>query len=144
MPRWWTRIFRGHGEAQAARVAPELPLLTAVEEFLRPLLNDRHFNEAALARSRALLERALTAEQRHDLSVRGYFCVKGKRFSYRIREGHSGNIDALDSTGCVTSRFCAHPLGHVPVYDAMLAQKLWIETDEGMFLKKAAPCPLQY
>lgn len=32
----------------------------------------------------------------------------------------------------------------VPVYDVVLAQELWLKTDEGMFLKKAAPCPLQY
>jgi hypothetical protein len=53
-------------------------------------------------------------------------------------------VDALDSRGSVINRFCAHPLGRVPVYDVMLAQKLWIETDENMFLRKAAPYPLHY
>ena len=123
----------------------DVTLLATAEEFLRPSFNDYRLpDQAALTKSWALLENALTAEQRRDLFARGYFYVQGKRFTYRIREGHSGNVDALDSRGCVTERFCAHPLGRVPVYDVMLAQKLWIETDENMFLKKAAPYPLHY
>jgi hypothetical protein len=70
--------------------------------------------------------------------------VKGRRFTYRIREGHAANVDAVDSMGRVISRFCAHPFGRVPVYDVMLAQKLWIETDENMFLKKASAYPRHF
>ena len=145
MPMWWTRALRHHIEAQAARVSAEMTLLAAADEFVRPSLNDYYLpNQAAVTKARALLERALTPQQRRDLLARGYFYVKGRRFTYRIREGQSGNVDALDSRGCVISRFCAHPLGRVPVYDVMLAQKLWIETDENMFLRKAAPYPLHY
>ena len=145
MPAWWTRVLRRHVEAEVARVSAEVTLLATAEDFLRPSLNDYYLpNQAALAKARVLLDRALTPEQRRDLVAKGYFHVKGKRFTYRIREGHSGNVDALDSRGRVIDRFCAHPLGRVPVYDVMLAQKLWIETDENMFLKKAAPYPLHY
>lgn len=144
MPLWWTRIFRSRAGA-AAPLSPDKALRANAEEFLRPVLHDEYLpNDAAVAKARALLERTLTPEQSRDLLVRGYFQVKGKRFSYRIREGHSGNVDALDAAGRVVSRFCAYPLGRVPVYDVMLAQKLWLETDENMFLKKAAPCPLHY
>ena len=123
----------------------DLTGLVTAWEFLRPPVNDYHLpDQAAEAKARVLLERALTPQQRRDLYVRRYFYVKGRRFTYRIREGHSGNVDALDSSGRVISRYCAHPLGRVPVYDMMLAQKLWIETDEKMFLDKAAPYPLQY
>ena len=140
---WWTRVLRNHVKAEPARVSAEAILFA--EEFLRPSLNDYYPpNQAAVARARVLLEKALTPKQRRDLFARGYFHVQGKRFTYRIREGHSGNVDALDSRGCVINRFCAHPLGRVPVYDVMLAQKLWIEPDENMFLKKAAPYPLHY
>lgn len=114
-------------------------------EFMRPSLNDYRLpDQAADAKARVLLERALTPQQRRDLFARRYFYVKGKKFTYRIREAHSGNVDALDSSGLVISRYCAHPLGRVPVYDIMLAQKLWIETDEEMFLKEASPYPLHY
>jgi hypothetical protein len=143
-PRWWTRLFRP-AEAQAVRLSPEVLWIATVREFLRPSIHDHYLpDQAAEAKARNLLERALTLEQRRDLVSRSYFYVQGRRFTYRIREGHSGNVDALDSSGRVISRFCAHPLGRVPVSDVMLAQKLWIETDENMFLKKAAPYPLRY
>ena len=139
MPMWWTAL-RQYVWAERGRASGEVALLAAAEEFLRPSRNDYEVpDQAAIDKARVLLERALTPEQRRDLYARGYFYVNGKRFTYRIREGHSANVDALDSSGCVMIRFCAHPLGRVPVYDVMLAQKLWIETDENMFLKKAAP-----
>jgi hypothetical protein len=145
MPAWWNWIFGGRLAAQGGPASPEVTLRQNAEEFLRPVLHDEYLpSDNALAKARVLLERTLTPEQRHDLLIRGYFYVKGKRFNYRIREGHSGNVDALDEAGCVVGRYCAYPLGRVPVYDVMLAQKLWLETDEGMFLKKAAPCPLHY
>jgi hypothetical protein len=142
---WWIRALRLDVEAEARRVSVEATWLATANDFLRPSLSDYHLpDQAAEAKARALLERALTPQQRRDLFAKRCFYVKGKRFTYRIREGHSGNVDALDSSGRVITRFCAHPLGRVPVYDMMLAQKLWIETDENMFLDKAAPYPLQY
>jgi hypothetical protein len=126
-------------------VSAELTLLGIAEECLRSPFNDYDIpSQAAVAKARVLLERALTPEQRRDLFARRCFYVKGKRFTYRIREGHAANVDALDATGRVISRFCAHPLGQLPVYDVMLAQKLWLETDENMFLKKATPYPVQH
>lgn len=145
MPRWWSRVLRDLFQARARRVSADVTLIAAAEEFLRPPRNDYHLpNQAAVAKARTLLDRALTPEQRRDLCARGCFYVKGRKYTYRIREGTSGNVDALDARGCVISRFCAHPLGRVPVYDVMLAQKLWIETDENMFLDRAAPYPLHY
>lgn len=146
MARWWTRLFGSPVQAEAQRWSPEVTWIATVREFLRPSINDHYElpDQAAEAKARNLLQRALTLEQRRDLVSRNYFYVQGRRFTYRIREGHSGNVEALDSSGRVISRFCAHPLGRVPVSDVMLAQKLWIETDENMFLKKAAPYPLRY
>jgi len=130
-------------EAQADPLPAEGASATA-REFLRPSLNDYRLPDpAAEAKARALLERALTPEQRRDLVAGHCFYVKGQRYTYRIREGHSGNVDALDPSGYVVSRYCAHPLGRVPVSDVMLAQKLWIETDENMFLNEAAPYRLR-
>ena len=140
---WWTRVLRDHVEAETARLSAEVTLLGIAQEHLRSPCNDYDLpSQAAVAKARVLLERALTPEQRRDLCARRCFYVKGRRFTYRIREGHAANVDALDSTGRVISRYCAHPLGRLPVYDVMLAQKLWIETDENMFLRKATPYPL--
>jgi hypothetical protein len=144
MATWWARALRLHVEADGGRMSAEATGQATAWEFLRPSLDDYHLpDQAAEAKARVLLEKALTPQQRRDLIARRYFYVKGKKFNYRIREGHSGNVDALDSSGRVVSRLCAHPLGRVPVYDMMLAQKLWIETDENMFLEKAAPYPLR-
>jgi hypothetical protein len=145
MWKWWTRVLRDHVQGDTARVSAEVTWLWTAEEFLRSSLNVYDLpNQAAVAKARLLLEKALTPEQRRDLLARRCFYVKGKRFTYCIREGHAANVDALDSTGGVISRFCAHPVGRLPVYDVMLAQKLWIETDENMFLKKATLYPLQH
>ena len=144
MAWWWFPAFRRRrAEAENGRFLLEANEVAT--EFLRPSLNDYHLpDQAAQAKARALLERALTPQQRRDMFAERCFYVKGRSFTYRIREGHSGNVDQLDSAGLVISRFCARPLGRLPVYDVMLAQKLWIETDESMFLKKAAPYPLRY
>jgi len=141
---WWTRVLRRHG-GEPGGVAAEVTWLAAATAFLRPPPNENHLpDQAAEAKARRLLERALTPEQRRDLSDSRCFYVKGERFNYRIRQALSGNVDALDPSGRVVSRYCAQPLGRVPVCDVMLAQKLWIETDENMFLREAAPYPLQY
>jgi len=143
MPAWWTRLFRRRVQPEGPHRSAEVRLVAAAEAFVRPSLTDYRLpDSAALAKARALLEGALTIEQRRDLFARGYFCVKGNRFSYRIREGHAGNVDALDPSGRVVGRYCAHPLGRIPVHDVMLAQKLWLETDEDMFLREASPYPL--
>jgi hypothetical protein len=141
MATWWARALRHHVEAEEDRESGEV----TAREFLRPSPNEYRLpDQAAEAKARVLLERALTPQQRDDLIAKRCFYVKGKKYTYRIREGHSGNVDQLDPAGLVICRFCALPLGRVPVYDVMLAQKLWIETDENMFLKKAAPYPLRY
>jgi len=137
----WIRTLREYVGA-AARASAEAASLAAATEFLRPTRRDLDLpDQAAEAKARALLERSLTPEQRRDLLGRCYFYVRGKRHTYRIRQGCSGNVDQLDSSGRVISRFCAQPLGRVPICDVMLAQKLWIENDEDMFLSNAAPYP---
>jgi hypothetical protein len=142
---WWARSPRPHVEAEHEQEPAAAGWLVRARTFLRPSLSDHRLpDQASEAKARALLERALKPEQLRDLITRRYFYVKGRRLTYRIREGHSGNIEALDPNGCVVGRLCAYPMGHVPISDVMLAQKLWIETDENVFLKKAAPHPLQY
>lgn len=145
MATWWSRLLGRNAAPEAEYVPAEETRLATAREFLRPSLDCYQLpDQAAQAKAWALLKRALTPQQLRDLLANRCFYVRGKMFTYRIREGHSGNVDALDPRGYVVSRFCAHPLGRVPVYDMMLAQKLWIETDEIMFLEEAAPYPLRY
>lgn len=67
---------------------------------------------------------------------------------YRIRRGVAGNImlvkdgDREAPAGGWLRRFCFHayhPDGQIPVEDHVLAQKLFIESDEASFLRLANP-----
>jgi len=100
MFEWWARVFGFHVEADTGRVSAEATGLVTAWEFLRPSPNDYHLpDQASEAKARALLERALTPEQRRDLFAKRCFYVKGKRFTYRIREGHSVTWTRLTPRG---------------------------------------------
>ena len=95
------------------------------------------------ARERAdlLLRESLTPQQREDLAAKNCFYLEsidkdGKRRKYRIDRGTHGNIKLLDDANRIIGSYCVQPNG-VPIEDAMLAQKLWIETDEAAFIKAA-------
>ena len=49
---------------------------------------------------------------------------------YRIRHGTSMNIDELDETGRVVSRWCVVPKGELVIGDVLLSQKVGIEVFE--------------
>jgi hypothetical protein len=98
----------------------------------------RRRNSILLARSKpedraeALLNEWLCPEQRATLERHGYFevrgCHTGKR--YRIRRGRNMNIDEVSKEGDLGPVWCFGPVGHLPLGDVMLAQKLALETDE--------------
>jgi hypothetical protein len=97
-------------------------------------------------RASVLLRRHLSREQRVSFASRGYFDVEsewGRR--YRITEGNCRNVYSLvecdDGTLHPLQCFCLIAPG-VPVGDLLLAQKLLLETDEGHFLQKALPSPI--
>jgi hypothetical protein len=99
--------------------------------------------EASAARRRAgdLLHRSLTPEQREDLKRRDCFfmdsiAANGERRRYRIDRGTHGNVKLLDKDGRIIGRYCVQPNG-VPVEDCMLAQKLWLESNEAGFIRAA-------
>lgn len=95
----------------------------------------REKNEEAKRKARALLTAQLTPQQRDSLERLGYFDVDIAGKQYRIRQGTHGNVRLLEA-GKETVSFCAQPNG-VPAEDAMLAQKLMLETDEAAFLRVA-------
>lgn len=109
--------------------------------------NAEHQRQAGLAQKRArkLLVDHLTIEQRKTYEERHYFDVGVGDKSYRIHHGTHGNVRLLtripDSARALVDpaevvSFCAQPDG-VPTEDAMLAQKLMLETDERKFLEIA-------
>jgi hypothetical protein len=92
-------------------------------------------------RAEDLLRSHLTEQQQQDLDKSNCFYLEsvgkeGERRRYRIDRGTHGNVKLLDAKGSIIGRYCVQPNG-VPAEDAMLAQKLWLETDEEAFKKVA-------
>lgn len=91
----------------------------------------------ARARAEKLLLESLNPEQRSDMLERGRFYLltqSGRR--YRIDRHTHGNVKLVDEKGGLIEQYCAQPNG-IPADDAILAQKLMLETDEKAFLKVA-------
>lgn len=89
-------------------------------------------------RARTLLLRCLDRVQRRAFRQQGAFDLvasSGRR--YRLKEGRQGNVFRLDSQGREVECLCGHPREAVPVADTLLAQKLWLETDETAFRRVA-------
>lgn len=95
---------------------------------------------AAKARARRLLVEALSAEQQASYEKNGYFIVEVGGTKYRIDQGTHGNVKQLDHAGRPIYSYCIQP-ANVPDEDAMLAQKLMLETDEEAFKRIANRSP---
>lgn len=93
--------------------------------------------QAARERAAMLLRAHLSEEQRLELADKGYFTIRsidknGQTRHYQIRKGFHQNIHEVDpSTGRRLNTICAHPQVRVPDEDAMLIQKLMLESPEG-------------
>lgn len=106
-------------------------------EWAARAAEERQLREAAEARANLLLGQHLTAEQRECLRLRDYFHVRSQHLNlYRIHRGRSMNVRQLDRHGKVQDVLCAFPRD-VPDGDAMLVQKLMLETAEDQFLSIA-------
>jgi hypothetical protein len=118
---------------------PHMPLPDNPEQLAAKLEAARRREvERAAAKARAgrLLTSHLSEEQREELEEHGYFTVRpisGR--TYRIRRGHSRNIDLVDINGARISTLCAHPNDmSLPDEDHMLAQALHLLHNEAAFL----------
>jgi hypothetical protein len=87
--------------------------------------------DGAAARALALLHSCLNDEQRDMLRTHRKFRVVSNLGNiFEIREGKMHNIYKLDMAGNVLENWCVLPHGELAQGDVMLAQKLWLETDE--------------
>jgi hypothetical protein len=87
-----------------------------------------------------LLKSWLSPQQRREYKKTLAFCVIGSDTGthYRLVSEPSYNILELDTEGALTGqKFCVVPAGHVTMGDQLLAQKIWLETDETRTLKIA-------
>ena len=101
----------------------------------------RYLEEQAEAgrKAEALLREFLSPEQLADHEKKTGFLVTSKSGRiYRILPGKHGNVLELHpDTRKPVAKWCAAPTDGVPDQDAMLAQKLFLETDEDYFRKIA-------
>lgn len=105
------------------------------EEMNRAAAQRLQEGERARDRARQLLHLALTRDQQRSLEERRFFDMNVNGRTYRIHYGTHGNVRLIQG-GVETRLYCAQPNG-VPTEDAMLAQKLMLETDEPAFLRVA-------
>jgi hypothetical protein len=98
----------------------------------------------AEARGLKLLKEWLSPAQLEAYQAHGYFEVVGcdSGAVYRIHQGFQGNVDQLDEDGeRVVCRWCFGPEDLVVAGDAMLAQKIALETEESAALRMANRLP---
>jgi len=114
--------FRAEAEARRRRYEEECQKATEARR-------------KAEARARALLMTSLSPAQRESLEKFRFFDIEIGGKTYRIHQGTHGNVRQVEN-GREIVTFCAQPEG-VPAEDAMLAQKLMLETDEAAFLRVA-------
>jgi hypothetical protein len=96
-----------------------------------PRQHVQYLADGAAARALALLHSCLNDEQRDMLRVHRKFRVVSNLGNiFEIREGRMHNIYKLDMAGNPIENWCVLPQGELAQGDAMLAQKLWLETDE--------------
>ena len=90
--------------------------------------------QVATERAEALLTSHLTDAQRAELAAHNYFTVQGSAGGeYRISSLGVRRVDR----GKEVEHLCCHPDQAYPAGDRMLAQKLWLETDEPTFRQTA-------
>jgi hypothetical protein len=91
----------------------------------------------------ALLKEWLSPAQRSTLHKYGFFEVRGSHTGkcYRIRRGRNMNIYEVGTGQTQVAIWCFGPVGHLPLGDVMLAQKLALETDEQAALAVANRSP---
>lgn len=97
--------------------------------------------KAAHDRAHALFRESLSPSQRREVKRHRYFTVESRtsKRRYRIRtdrERH-GNIEEVNDRGEVLRSLCGAPGGSIPIHDALLGQKLFLEHAEAEFLEKA-------
>lgn len=81
----------------------------------------------------------LSDAQRKELALEDYFTITGESSGkrYQVHKVHSFGLKELDDAGSVVASFCVVPAGTHALGDTMLAQKIWMETDEETTLARA-------
>jgi hypothetical protein len=122
----------------------------SLAQYIREVQTARESYRARFAtreeRGVNLLREWLSPEQRAQFDAKRYFdvigCDSGKR--YRIHYGETTNVNEIGDDGLPSVGWCFMPEGSLVAGDAMLAQKIALETCEYGALKVANKCPIRF
>jgi hypothetical protein len=111
-----------------SRCAAQISQFRALRQLYRSFVSEN----SPEAKGRTLLRQWLTPAQRRQFEEQGYFDVVGRatRRRYRVQYGSVANVQEIDFEGCYGPFLCFAPGGYLVPGDAMLAQKIALETDE--------------
>lgn len=105
------------------------------EEWERRRLESELKMKEARIEASALLDSILNDIQRRSLEEEDWFLVIGRSGAiYRLRRGRVGNIDLISPDGKLLRSYCVHPGERLPNPDDLVAQKLHLETNDGLAL----------
>lgn len=130
-PHIWKKMSCEQREVFEAR---ERELEERQKAYELQLAEERRLRKIAENKAYDLLMRHLTPEQRDEYErLERFHVVAPGGNIYRIKRGSHGNIKLLEDDGeglREVESLCVAPGGAIPAFDSMLAQKLWLETDE--------------
>lgn len=107
-------------------------------EWHARLQEERAARLEAERKAEELMMRFLSPEQRDEFRRLSLFTVhlpNGNR--YQVRKGHAGNVYKIGEREKLVERLCIHTRETVPDFDNMLAQKLFLESNEDEFRRVA-------
>lgn len=114
------------------RLTPHRPGEGSRKRAIRALFIKYGAEHTPEGRSLRLLRQWLSPAQRAQFAEKGYFevvgCDTGRH--YRIYPGAATNVCEVDERGRPKLGLCFHPVGELPIGDAMLAQKIALESSE--------------
>jgi hypothetical protein len=106
--------------------------LTAGAVVMNVIMAGERMRAQAEKKALTLLRSWLSPEQAQQYDFQNHFEVVGSDTGtlYRIRHGHTMNIEQLDTAGNKVCKWCFLPKRNLATSDVMLAQKIALETFE--------------
>ena len=146
----WSTWNGNYYFTNAPRVIEEVPSQETLDRIVREarereakakiaLEEARVTREMAENKAKSLLFSLLNGEQRAEYDKSGTFVVTASDGTrYRLKKGWAGNVTELDALGKAIARLCIHlPNRDMPEHDNLVAQKLMLENDIGLFRRTA-------
>lgn len=133
---WTTREYHARQRAEnrwePQPLSPEMRMRQ--ERGANRIKLERHFQRIAKLRAKRLLLSVLSPRQREEFRENNAFIVHGSDGGvYELQLGRYHNIFRINEDGDQIEELCGAVEEAVPDEDNLVAQKLWLETNESYF-----------